>query len=194
VGALYVPYVYPQENGGRTDTSWLTISGGPGPALAFVCTSNAAASGPAAAAPGARAARPALALFTVARHGWRAVQEARRPYRLDECERAAAAAEAAARAAGAAAAAAAAAAAPESPSAVADASGGAAAAVEGDAPPDAPPDEPAMLHVHLDAAHMGVGGDDSWSPSVHDAYLVPPGEYSFGVALLPLPLPGPRGT
>ena len=25
------------------------------------------------------------------------------------------------------------------------------------------------LHVHLDAAHMGVGGDDSWSPSVWEA-------------------------
>lgn len=22
-------------------------------------------------------------------------------------------------------------------------------------------------HLHLDAAHMGVGGDDSWSPSCH---------------------------
>jgi Beta galactosidase small chain len=24
------------------------------------------------------------------------------------------------------------------------------------------------IHVHLDARHMGVGGDDSWSPSVHE--------------------------
>ena len=28
------------------------------------------------------------------------------------------------------------------------------------------------VHVHLDAAHMGVGGDDSWSPSVHEEYWV----------------------
>ena len=25
----------------------------------------------------------------------------------------------------------------------------------------------AFTHLHLDAAHMGVGGDDSWSPSCH---------------------------
>jgi hypothetical protein len=41
-----------------------------------------------------------------------------------------------------------------------------------------------VVHVHLDAAHMGVGGDDSWSPTVHDAYLLPPGRYRFGVALV----------
>lgn len=40
-------------------------------------------------------------------------------------------------------------------------------------------------HVHLDAAHMGVGGDDSWSPSVREQYLVPPGTFSFRFALLP---------
>lgn len=26
-----------------------------------------------------------------------------------------------------------------------------------------------LWHVHLDAAHIGSGGDDSWSPSVHKA-------------------------
>lgn len=41
----------------------------------------------------------------------------------------------------------------------------------------------AFTHVHLDAAHMGVGGDDSWSPSVHKEYLVPPGVYRFEVVL-----------
>ena len=29
--------------------------------------------------------------------------------------------------------------------------------------------EDAFTHLHLDAAHMGVGGDDSWSPSCHQA-------------------------
>lgn len=29
-------------------------------------------------------------------------------------------------------------------------------------------------YVHIDVAHMGVGGDDSWSPSVHSEYLVSP--------------------
>lgn len=39
------------------------------------------------------------------------------------------------------------------------------------------------IHVHLDAAHMGVGGDDSWSPTVHEEYLVPPSRYAFTVSL-----------
>jgi len=41
------------------------------------------------------------------------------------------------------------------------------------------------LHVHLDAAHMGVGGDDSWSPSVHEPYLLPPRAYAFELVLAP---------
>ncbi|KAL4534529.1 hypothetical protein Ndes2526A_g05420 [Nannochloris sp. 'desiccata'] len=39
------------------------------------------------------------------------------------------------------------------------------------------------IHVHIDAAHMGVGGDDSWSPTVHDEYLVPPKMYEFVIKL-----------
>ncbi|QDZ19643.1 beta-galactosidase [Chloropicon primus] len=35
-------------------------------------------------------------------------------------------------------------------------------------------------HLFLDHRHMGVGGDDSWSPTVHKEYLVPPKAYSFG--------------
>lgn len=46
--------------------------------------------------------------------------------------------------------------------------------------------DPQLLHVHLDVAHMGVGGDDSWSPSVHEAYMVPPGHYSCQLAVAPL--------
>jgi hypothetical protein len=42
------------------------------------------------------------------------------------------------------------------------------------------------LHVHLDVAHMGVGGDDSWSPSVHEEYLVLPGCYRCHLALVPV--------
>ncbi len=41
------------------------------------------------------------------------------------------------------------------------------------------------VHLHLDAAHMGVGGDDSWSPSVHEQYLVPPGRHAFELLLAP---------
>lgn len=44
---------------------------------------------------------------------------------------------------------------------------------------------PQAWHVHLDHAHVGVGGDDSWSPSVHEQYLVPPGLYRWGLVLAP---------
>uniref|UniRef100_A0A1D1ZZ97 beta-galactosidase n=1 Tax=Auxenochlorella protothecoides TaxID=3075 RepID=A0A1D1ZZ97_AUXPR len=40
-----------------------------------------------------------------------------------------------------------------------------------------------FTHVHLDAAHMGLGGDDSWSPSVHSKYLVTPKKYAFDMVL-----------
>ena len=39
------------------------------------------------------------------------------------------------------------------------------------------------VHVHLDAAHMGVGGDDSWSPSVHEEFFVRPGRHEFVMTL-----------
>lgn len=42
------------------------------------------------------------------------------------------------------------------------------------------------IEVHLDHKHMGVGGDDSWSPCVHNEYLVPPVPYSFSLRLCPL--------
>ncbi|KAL8529235.1 hypothetical protein ACS0TY_006603 [Phlomoides rotata] len=42
------------------------------------------------------------------------------------------------------------------------------------------------IEVHLDHKHMGVGGDDSWSPCVHEKYLVPPVHYSFSIRLSPL--------
>ncbi|NDL65754.1 beta-galactosidase [Acerihabitans arboris] len=37
----------------------------------------------------------------------------------------------------------------------------------------------AGLWLHLDARHMGVGGDDSWSPSVHEKYLLSEREYCY---------------
>ncbi|KAJ0977510.1 hypothetical protein J5N97_012984 [Dioscorea zingiberensis] len=42
------------------------------------------------------------------------------------------------------------------------------------------------IEVHLDHKHMGLGGDDSWSPSVHDQYLVPPVPYSFCIRFCPI--------
>ncbi|KAL6763467.1 glycosyl hydrolases family 2, TIM barrel domain-containing protein, partial [Haematococcus lacustris] len=44
---------------------------------------------------------------------------------------------------------------------------------------------PSLTHLSLDYRHMGVGGDDSWSPSVHPEFLVPPAQYTFSFALLP---------
>ena len=32
--------------------------------------------------------------------------------------------------------------------------------------------EQSALHVHVDGYHMGVGGDDSWTPSVRPEYLL----------------------
>jgi beta-galactosidase/beta-glucuronidase len=40
--------------------------------------------------------------------------------------------------------------------------------------------------LHLDAVHMGVGGDDGWMAPVHPEYLVQPGRYHFGFILRPL--------
>lgn len=45
------------------------------------------------------------------------------------------------------------------------------------------------IEVHLDHKHMGIGGDDSWSPCVHEKYLVPAVPYSFSIRLAPLVAP-----
>lgn len=42
------------------------------------------------------------------------------------------------------------------------------------------------IEVHLDHKHMGLGGDDSWTPCVHDQYLIPPVPYSFSIRLCPV--------
>jgi beta-galactosidase len=33
--------------------------------------------------------------------------------------------------------------------------------------------------LNLDPYLMGIGGDDSWSASVHEEFLLPPSQYSF---------------
>ncbi|MEH0688483.1 beta-galactosidase [Vibrio cholerae] len=38
-------------------------------------------------------------------------------------------------------------------------------------------------YVRIDGAHMGVGGDDSWTPSVHQAYLLGDKRYRYQVTL-----------
>ena len=39
----------------------------------------------------------------------------------------------------------------------------------------------AGVWLNLDGRHMGVGGDDSWSPSVHGQYLLTDGEYRYSL-------------
>ncbi len=39
------------------------------------------------------------------------------------------------------------------------------------------------LYVRIDGYHMGVGGDDSWTPSVHKAYQLREQRYRYEVAL-----------
>ena len=39
------------------------------------------------------------------------------------------------------------------------------------------------LHVHIDGFHMGVGGDDSWTPSVRPEHLLNERSYEWGFAL-----------
>lgn len=47
------------------------------------------------------------------------------------------------------------------------------------------------IHVHMDYKHMGVGGDDSWTPCVHSDHLISSGEsWSWGLTLAPLPVEG----
>jgi beta-galactosidase len=39
------------------------------------------------------------------------------------------------------------------------------------------------LHVFIDHQHMGVGGDDSWSPSVHPEFLLDKKHYRYTLQL-----------
>lgn len=50
------------------------------------------------------------------------------------------------------------------------------------------PDVPRRDQITLcvDHKHMGVGGDDSWSPRVHAPFTIPPGRFRYRVWLLPL--------
>ncbi|MGB3725248.1 MAG: beta-galactosidase [Glaciecola sp.] len=41
------------------------------------------------------------------------------------------------------------------------------------------------VHLHIDHKHMGVGGDDSWSPSTHKAYLLERKHYEYSIKLMP---------
>ena len=39
-----------------------------------------------------------------------------------------------------------------------------------------------VVHVHIDHKHMGVGGDDSWSPSTHKEYLLEKKQYNYSLS------------
>jgi beta-galactosidase len=39
------------------------------------------------------------------------------------------------------------------------------------------------IFVYIDHAHMGVGGDDSWSPSTHKEFLLEKKRYSYSLTL-----------
>jgi beta-galactosidase len=117
---MHVPYIFPSENGGRTDVRWVAVvdkDDGP-------CCS-----------PG---------LLVVAA-GKSSLQISASPYSLEALER---------------------------------------ARHDHELVPNG------LVNLHLDCAHMGLGGDDSWSPTVHDKYLVPPKEYCMDVVLLPIPSSG----
>ena len=177
--AMRVPYVFPQESGGRADVRWLAVLPEPAVAVAAAAAGAGAggavglaayaAAGPAAAAGTGAAAPGALLHVSVSDHSMEAVHAARHEYELSggrgpsgTCY---------------------------GPTAAASDdgdSGGAAAAV---AAPPHPADVDAasrrLTHVHIDHVHMGVGGDDSWSPTVHLPYLVPPAVYEWVMALAP---------
>ena len=42
----------------------------------------------------------------------------------------------------------------------------------------------AGLHLYLDGHHMGVGGDDSWTPSTKERYLLKASQYSWAFSLI----------
>jgi beta-galactosidase len=40
-----------------------------------------------------------------------------------------------------------------------------------------------VIYLHIDHQHMGVGGDDSWSPSTHKEYLLEGKQYRYSLTL-----------
>lgn len=123
LGAMRVPYVFPQESGGRCDVHWMSVTSNKGTVLGK--------------GPGVQEKDLGMALFgakgplqvNISRYSWDQVEAARHDYEL-HCED--------------------------------------------------------HVHIYADHVHMGVGGDDSWSPSVHPKYLVPPHAYTFQVTLVPV--------
>jgi len=160
---LHTPYVFPQENGGRADVRWLAL-GTPlpssSPSLAFVCAG--------AEPPPLSSAAAAISLGPDP-DGDGGLSGTPHSLALASVSRHSALELHAAR---------------HQHELPGFSSSGGAAVERGATATATTPSRTDVVHVHLDAAHMGVGGDDSWSPTVHDPYLLPPGRYRFGVALV----------
>jgi beta-galactosidase len=151
VEALHVPYVYPQEAGGRADVTWLSLqrpAAGQQPSTITSTTSSSSGGGAGPSgvllapwgSPGATSSSSNSGSGSGgAQSSWQASVS---PYSWQALQ---------------------------------------AAGHQNEMLPD-----PQLLHVHLDVGHMGVGGDDSWSPSVHEKYMVSPGHYSCQLAVAPV--------
>lgn len=50
------------------------------------------------------------------------------------------------------------------------------------------------IHVHVDCLTMGLGGYDSWSPSVDEDYLIRPAEDDFHMSVMLFPLDENQST
>ncbi|PNG99561.1 Beta-galactosidase, partial [Tetrabaena socialis] len=148
VRRMRVPYVFPQESGGRVGVRWLALLPKPPPPPApshptatAATTSTAAATATATVAGGpglavlaaapmcAASSAPALQ-FSVSEHSLEAVHAARHEHEIA-------------------------------------------------------PDPAGRSFFHLDHAHMGVGGDDSWSPTVHPEFMVAPAVHEWSIVLAP---------
>ncbi|GLI68193.1 hypothetical protein VaNZ11_012533 [Volvox africanus] len=118
VREMRVPYVFPQESGGRADVRWIALlpgSGSQGPGLAVLSATPPPA--------------PYLQV-SVSEHSMEAIHAARHEYEISTAR-------------------------------------------------------DGRTFFHLDHLHMGVGGDDSWSPTVHPEFLIPPAVYEWQMVLAP---------
>eukprot|EP00879_Flechtneria_rotunda_P008594 GHRR01009005.1.p1 GENE.GHRR01009005.1~~GHRR01009005.1.p1 ORF type:complete len:410 (+),score=156.88 GHRR01009005.1:1132-2361(+) len=161
VEQLYVPYIHPQEAGGRADVRWLHLTN--------TSTTGGSSSKTVSVANGLliASADSQKLQMNVCKYSWQQLAAAKHQHELESSSHQQ-------HQQG-----------DQSPPTLFGppiASTGAAAAQTSSALSTV---DSSWHHVHLDVAHMGVGGDDSWSPSVHQEYLVPPGKYSMSLLLRP---------
>lgn len=114
VKELHVPYIFPSENGGRSDVRWLTLSPRSDKTHGFFVSAQ----------------NPSLLQMSISNYS---VEELTKAKHQDELVKS------------------------------------------------------KYVEVHLDHVHMGVGGDDSWSPSVHKDAQIDDSYWKFGLVLSPIP-------